>query len=259
MKHLFTPEGQRALLATMRARPLLAFDFDGTLAPIVSHPDNARIPPDVADKLLQLSGRLPTAIVTGRSVADVRVRLGFEPHCVVGSHGAEDGLDAAAADRRTRRLDPFRQRLAARHAQLVALGVHVEDKGQSIALHYRQAQPRQRAISAIRDLTAAADNGLRVFSGKMVENVVSADSPDKADAVLAMAARFQARGVVFAGDDVNDEPVFVAAPQSWLTVRIGRDVEDSAARYFLDSPAQVATWLQQMLRILDELPAMDAR
>ena len=259
MKHLFTPEGQRALLATMRARPLLAFDFDGTLAPIVLHPDNARIPPGVADKLRRLAGRLPTAIVTGRSVADVRVRLGFEPHFVVGNHGAEDGLEAAAAAGRARRLDAFRRRLAARRDELDALGVHVEDKGQSIALHYRQARPRQRAIAAVRDLTAAADDAVRVFSGKMVENVASADSPDKADAVLAMAARLQARSVVFAGDDVNDEPVFVAAPQGWLTVRIGRDVEDSAARYFLDSPAQVATWLQQMLRILDELPAMDAR
>lgn len=242
----------------MRARPLLAFDFDGTLAPIVSHPDNARIPPNVTDKLRQLAGRLPIAIVTGRSIADVRERLGFEPRFVVGNHGAEDGLDTAAAVRRARRLDPFRQRLAARRAELVALGVHVEDKGQSIALHYRQARPRQRAIAAIRNLTASPDDALRVFAGKMVENVVAADSPDKADAVLALAARLQARSVVFAGDDVNDEPVFASALPGWLTVRIGRDVEGSAARFFLDSPAQVATWLQQMLGILDRLRAPDA-
>ncbi len=250
MKHLFTPEGQAALDATMRLRPLLAFDFDGTLAPIVSHPDDALIPPDVADKLQQLSRHLPVAIVTGRAVADVRARLGFEPQFVVGNHGAEDGLGTADAARRARRLDPLRQRLAARHAELAALGVHVEDKDQSIALHYRQARPRQRAISLISELLAPADDALRTFSGKMVENVVAADSPDKAEAVQSLLARSGARSVVFAGDDVNDEPVFVAAPPEWLTVRIGRDVENSRARFFLDGPAQVSTWLQAMLDLL---------
>ncbi len=234
----------------MRLKPLLAFDFDGTLAPIVSHPDQARIPADVVGRLRRLARRLPVAIVTGRSVADVRGRLGFSPQFVVGNHGAEDALNTADAARRARRLDPFRERLAARRAELAALGVYVEDKDQSIALHYRQARPRQRAIAVIGDLLATTERSLRVFSGKMVENVVAADSPDKAQAVQALVARSAARGVVFAGDDVNDEPVFIAAPPDWLTVRIGRDVEPSAARFFLDGPAQVLTWLQAMLDLL---------
>ncbi len=250
MQHLFSPEGKAALAAAMRLRPLLAFDFDGTLAPIVSHPDDARIPPEVAERLQRLARLLPVAIVTGRSVADVRARLGFEPHFVVGNHGAEDGLDAAEATQRARRLEPLRQRIAARQAELAALGVYVEDKGQSMALHYRQARPRQRARSLIRELLAPSDDSLRTFAGKMVENVVAADSPDKAEAVQALLARSGARSVVFAGDDVNDEPVFIAAPPDWLTVRIGRDVENSRARFFLDGPAQVSAWLQAMLGLL---------
>lgn len=255
MKHLFTPEGQAALAATMRLRPLLAFDFDGTLAPIVSHPDHARIRPDVAARLRSLAERLPVAVVTGRSVADVRGRLDFEPRVIVGSHGAEDGGNAAETAHRRRCLDPLRQRLAARRAELAALGIFVEDKGLSIALHYRQARLRSRALLVIRELLAPADESLRVFSGKMVENAVAADSPDKAGAVLSLVARLGARSVVFAGDDVNDEPVFAAAPPGWLTVRIGRDVEGSAARFFLDNPAQVATWLQRML----DLSTVDER
>lgn len=43
MQHLFTPAGEAALAATLQRRPLLAFDFDGTLAPIVARPDDARI------------------------------------------------------------------------------------------------------------------------------------------------------------------------------------------------------------------------
>jgi trehalose 6-phosphate phosphatase len=250
LKHLFTPEGRAALEATMRLRPLLAFDFDGTLAPIVSHPDEACIPADVAGKLRLISRRLPVAIVTGRSIADVRGRLGFEPQFVVGNHGAEDGLGAAQAALRAQRLDGLRRRLAARAAELAALGVYLEDKGQSIALHYRQARSRRRALSVIKSLLAPADDALRTFSGKMVENVVAADSPDKAQAVQELLGRCGARSVVFAGDDVNDEPVFVAAPPDWLTVRIGRDVDNSRALFFLDGPAQVTTWLQEMLDLL---------
>jgi len=253
LKHLlFTPEGRAALAAVLRQQPLLAFDFDGTLAPIVSHPDHARIPPDVADKLQSLARRLPVAIVTGRAVADVRGRLGFEPLYVVGNHGAEDGVDEVEAARRARALDRLREVIAMRQAELAAAGVFVEDKSQSIALHYRQAHPRRRAIAAIRELLAAAAGGLNVFPGKMVENVTAPDSPDKAGAVRALVERSGAGSVVFAGDDINDEPVFVAAPPDWLTVRIGRDGKGSAARYYLDSPAQVATWLQRML---DQLPA----
>lgn len=234
----------------MRLRPLLAFDFDGTLAPIVAHPADATIPPEVSARLQQLSRRLPVAIVTGRSIADVRGRLGFVPRFVVGNHGAEDDLAVTAAADRARRLDPLRQRLAARQAELADLGVYVEDKGQSIAMHYRQAPSRERSLARIRELLGPADEALRTFSGKMVENVVAAGSPDKAEAVRTLVARCRARSVVFAGDDVNDEPVFVAAPAAWLTVRIGRDVEDSRARFFLDGPAQVATWLQSMLDLL---------
>lgn len=58
-----------------------------------------------------------------------------------------------------------------------------------------------------------------------------------------------------AGDDVNDEPVFVSAPPDWLTVRIGRDHPASRARYFLDSPAEMAMLLERMLVLLARIDA----
>src|SRR5690242_16341081 len=90
MRHLFSTEGEQALEAVMRQRPLLAFDFDGTLAPIVARPDEAHVPLEVSHGLAELAQALPVAVITGRSVADVRPRLGFEPRYVVGNHGAED-------------------------------------------------------------------------------------------------------------------------------------------------------------------------
>lgn len=250
MQHLFTPAGEAALAATLRRRPLLAFDFDGTLAPIVARPDDARISRRAAARLGSLAARLPVAIVTGRAIEDVRGRLGFQPRYVVGSHGAEDGLDPAGAELYIRALDPLRQLLNARAADLAAGGVLVEDKGQSVALHYRQARSRSRALALIHDLLAQPGLSLHSFAGKMVVNVTGRAAPDKAHAVRALVARCGASCAVFAGDDVNDEPVFVAAPPDWLTVRIGRDDPASRARFFLESPAEMALLLERMLVLL---------
>src|SRR6185369_10159921 len=138
MRHLFTPDGERALAEVMQRHPVLAFDFDGTLAPIVARPDEAHVPQPVAHGLSQLAQQLPVAVVTGRSVADVRTRLGFAPRWVVGNHGAEDP-DVGPPSAASQALDALRHRIAAECEALVDAGVEVEDKQYSLALHYRLA------------------------------------------------------------------------------------------------------------------------
>ncbi len=250
MRHLFSPEGEASLAAALGRKPLLAFDFDGTLAPIVARPDEARIAQAVSMRLRALSARLPVAIVTGRSVADVRTRLDFDPAYVVGSHGAEEEQAGAGPVRPAPALDALRQLLHGRRDELAAAGVTVEDKQLSIALHYRLSRQRERALTLIRELLAPIAGSLRVFDGKMVVNLSPPDAPDKADAVHALVARCQADCAVFAGDDVNDEPVFASAPASWLTVRVGRNDPGSKARFFLDGPQEMAMLLDRMLALL---------
>ena len=143
MQHLFGPDGEAALAAALRQRPLLAFDFDGTLTPIVARAEDARLSAAVSARLKALATQLPLAIVTGRAVADVRDRLGFEPQFLMGSHGAEDPRDPAATAARTHCLDTLRQQLLARRAELAAAGISVEDKGVSVALHYRLSRDRE--------------------------------------------------------------------------------------------------------------------
>ena len=84
----------------------------------------------------------------------------------------------------------------------------------------------------------------------MVVNVTGRAAPDKAHAVRTLVSRCGASCALFAGDDVNDEPVFVAAPSDWLTVRVGRDEPASRAQYFLDSPVEMALLLERMLTFL---------
>lgn len=239
--------GEAAIALAMQHRPLLAFDFDGTLAPIVADPARARIPAAVALRLRRLAKRLPVAIISGRAVADLRRRLGFEPRWIVGSHGAEFDLADDAVGRWERELDALRLRLAAAAQQLSGAGVMVEDKRLSIALHYRHAVEPRRAVGLVRELLAPLGASLRAFPGKMVENVAAADAPDKGQALVRLVERADAGGAIYAGDDVNDEPVFVAAPPHWLTVRVGSDDAPTRARFFLDRPAEIAYLLDRIL------------
>ncbi|MBT9598224.1 MAG: trehalose-phosphatase [Vitreoscilla sp.] len=250
MQHLFSPEGEGALARTLQHRPLLAFDFDGTLTPIVARPNDAHLSKGVSARLATLAAHLPVAIVTGRSIDDVRGRLGFEPRFIVGNHGAEEEGRAAATGEQSEALSRLRLRLHERLPALSAAGVTVEDKGHSMALHYRLSRSRERAIQLITELLADHGDALRVFGGKLVINVVPSLAPDKAVAVRALVHRSGVPCAIFAGDDVNDEPVFATAPSGWLTIRVGRDDPRSKAQWFLDSPGEMALLLERMLSLL---------
>lgn len=247
LRHLFAPDGDLALRTLARGKPLLAFDFDGTLAPIVPRPDDARVPIALTRRLVRLAGRRPVAVVTGRAVADVLPRLGFEPTFVVGNHGAEDpghppiGTEAMAV---------LRERLADTAPLLREAGVMVEDKQHSVALHYRLARDRDRARAQIEAVLEGAPPELRVFGGKCVVNVVATAAPDKADAVFSLVERSGSDSALFVGDDVNDEVVFRRAPDHWLTLRVGREDLNSKARFVLDGPGEVAQLLDRLLALL---------
>ena len=234
-----------AQLARRCAGAVVAFDFDARGA------DRAAARPTRASRRHRgpaaAAGRVLPWQCSGRAVADVRGRLGFEPRYVVGNHGAE-GLRWPGEDDQHEALAGLRQRLHEQQQELSSAGITVEDKGGSLALHYRLARDRQQALSLLELLHRRAE--WRVFGGKMVVNVAPAAAPDKADAVMALAAHCGAECAFFAGDDVNDEPVFIAAPAHWLTVRIGREDPSSRAMFFLDSHSEMGLMLQRMLDLL---------
>lgn len=232
MTPLFTPEGRAALDLALLGRPLLAFDFDGTLAPIVAHPSQARIPTPVACRLKRVATRHRVAIITGRSVSDVQERLPFAPWRIVGNHGAEVDADGRA-ERARLELDPVRRSLREARLRLHVLGVVTEDKGASIALHYRLAPDRAAAMQEIAAVLGQLPQGLSVFGGKMVANIVPAWANDKGQALADLVAECETSGALFVGDDINDEPVFARGEHDWLTIRVGRDYPNSQARFMI--------------------------
>lgn len=248
MKSFFSHEGRSQLGMQMAQAPLLAFDFDGTLAPIVPLPDLARVPTAVAQRLALLSARHPIAVITGRAIADVRGRLPFEPWRIVGSHGAESS-SRQQSEQAVVALNAARQHLSNHHAELDRHGVVLEDKGASIALHYRLSPNREAALAYIAKLLSDLPPGLAVFGGKLVANIVPEWANDKAGALAQLVAERGRPHAIFIGDDVNDECVFARRNPDWLTIRVGHDYPNSQADFVIDSTNTLPSVLDLMLTI----------
>ncbi|PAS96262.1 MAG: trehalose-phosphatase [Candidatus Dactylopiibacterium carminicum] len=244
MPHLFSAQGDHAIAEIVARHPLLALDFDGTLAPIVPLPDQARAPLAITRTLAQLVDRLPVAIVTGRSVEDVSGRLGFTPHYIVGNHGAE-GLPGYTPVDHQPLVNAW---LGALHGnvEIQRSGVRIEDKGQSLSLHYRLARNRDQAREAIQGAISALSPQPRVIGGKCVFNLLPTDAPDKYQAVRLLVREAGCDCAIFTGDDITDDVVFEQAPSDWLTVRIeARDHHH--ARFHLSLQSEMASFLQRLL------------
>ncbi len=249
MQPFFSHAGDAALQALAESRPLLAFDFDGTLAPIVDEPGAARVPAALAQCLHELAQRVPVAIITGRGVDDVRARLDFTPRWVIGNHGIEDPSRAQPEAARAA-LDAARSHIIAGHAALAHAGVSVEDKRYSIALHYRLAPDAAAALAAIEATLEPLGSSVVRFGGKAVVNVTGAGLPDKADALAELMVRAGTTAALFAGDDVNDEPAFARLRPPSMALRIGGDGVASQAMYRVDDHVALLALLKRLSMLL---------
>lgn len=231
MRHLVGAEGRMLLAQLTSTKLLLAFDFDGTLAPIVADRDEARMRARTAALLDELVVRYPVAVISGRAKSDVTRRLGrTRLRHVIGNHGLEPGGDMRVFARVMRRCLPL---LKAGLAGVA--GVEVEDKRYSLAVHYRHCRNKGAARAHIAATLARLPDAMRVIAGKLVVNIVPASAPNKGDALLALRERERADVALYVGDDVTDEDVFVLdEPGVVVSARVGRSVRSAAAYYLRD-------------------------
>jgi trehalose 6-phosphate phosphatase len=242
MRYLLSIASRPVLQQLAKVRTLCAFDFDGTLAPIVEHPDLAALPDSTRSLLIQLTDLYPCVVITGRSRQDVCGKLKGVPIAgVIGSHGAET---AAANPRRGDHLDDWKAALCREFDR--DEGVWVEDKGLSLAVHYRQFPRKGEARRRIGHVTKAFI-GAHVFGGKEVVNIMEAGAPTKGAALAVERDRLSCEWVLYVGDDDNDEDAFALAGLT-VPVRVGRK-RLSKARYFLRRQAEIDELLTRMLSL----------
>jgi trehalose 6-phosphate phosphatase len=204
---------------------LVACDFDGTLAPIVTHSWEAAAPPDALDALDRL-GRLPrtfVAVVTGRSLASLAA-LGPLPSSVIriGSHGAEwgNGLQTPLSADQADVLAKARARAEAVVAE--APWSVLEEKPAGFAVHVRSMTDRALAADVPFRLESALDGlpGLSIMHGKQVTEATVVHT-SKGIALDRLRDELGASVVVYAGDDVTDETAFRVLRPGDVGIKVG--------------------------------------
>jgi trehalose 6-phosphate phosphatase len=249
MKHLSSPAGQDALRNLSLTRALFAFDFDGTLAPIVTQPDAARLAIGVEQRLAQLAQCALVAVISGRSLADLRARIPAEVRHLVGNHGSEGTAEAIDTDAMRRVCSAWIAQLKNELAGSGSdAGIILEDKGFTLSVHYRLAADPALAAQQLSALVLRLEPVPRVIGGKLVLNLLPPNARTKFEALVDLAQREAVEGVLFVGDDETDELAFAQAPAHWTTVRVEPD-RTRQARFFIDRQSDVSALLDQLLKL----------
>ena len=247
-----SPPLRDALPVVAQARPLLlALDFDGTLAPLVDNPDDARMTPGaraVLDRLTDDDG-VVVALVSGRGAYNLsQVSFPDRRWWLVGSHGVEI---IAPGDTPGTALTPEKEtqrQLLWQEFQGVANefeGVWVEQKTWGAALHTRGVAPEVEA-AAHRALTPLIGAWGSVLTSRTGHGILEASlaATTKGDGISHLHRAVTPQLTVFIGDDVTDEDGFAVLGDRDVAIRVGGG--DSRAPYRLTDPVEVAAFLEQV-------------
>jgi len=250
------------LLKKLKSGPVFLFlDFDGTLAEIVSVPSKARLAKktkELLDKLV-LKKDFRVAVISGRSLEDIKKRVGIKNVIYAGNHGLEiEGPKIKyifSVGRQYRKiLLRIKSDLEERLSKFK--GVLVEDKGLSLSLHFRRIH--KGLISKIKTIfhevtiVYNVKGQIKLSSGKKVLEIRPNVDWDKGKVVLWLLARqvFSLKGKpiipVYIGDDLTDEDAFRALKNKGVTIVVGRK-KHSFADYYLLSSREVPILLEKIL------------
>src|SRR3954451_1416537 len=230
----------------------ILLDIDGTLLDLMPTPREVWVPPGLAKTLNRLLRRTDgaLALVSGRSLNDIDLIFAPEQFPAVGGHGAEMRItgDSEAVATHAPPMDKELKRRLAAIAKL-SPGILLEDKGYSLALHYRLAPHAEKAIyAAVSLIRAALPNApIEVMPGKCVCEIKPSGFT-KATGVLELMthAPFKGRRPIFIGDDVTDETVFAIMPAlNGMAFSVGRRAKGVVSHF--DEPRDVREWLARLV------------
>lgn len=244
--YLYSHEGLATLAPYVSPDTLFAFDLDGTLAPIVEDYSAAQIDETIRSTMERLISLAKVAVITGRSRKDAQTILGFEPHLLVGNHGAE--WPSSKDNNYAECCTIWKTQLE--HALSSIQGVELEFKWYSISLHYRKAIDKESALASIDQAIKKLNPQPKRVAGKFVVNLMPSEAFTKGEALLAAMDKLLAQRAVFVGDDVTDEDVFQLNNVDLLGIHIGQD-DQTAAAFYLKEQSQVKRLLNSIVSILE--------
>ena len=237
---------------------IVMLDVDGTLAPIAMRPTDAAVPSDTrrAVSALAAANGIVIVLVSGRAAADARRIVGVANVWIVGNHGYEViGPDGETLiDPQVMAYQPVIAQAGRRIQPRLAdvPGVIFEDKGWTLTIHYRLADPAlvPKVRAVLEETTTSL--GLRLTEGKMVFEVRPPAQINKGTAVLTLGRNLGGLSgegaLVFIGDDLSDEDAFRALrsrSKAPVTVRVSEEeIAQTAAEFRVRDPAEVREFLE---------------
>jgi len=217
----------RSALDSSRATILVVCDLDGTLAPIVTRPDRARVPARTI-RLLNRAARAPrlrVAVLSARPLRDMRRLVPVPGILFVGQYGLEGPLAPTSARRERLRRGCRRLAVKLRRAAESVPGARIESKGLTVAVHDRAVSPRslptlRRLVRRI-EAGAASREGFITIPGRRVIDFVPRGF-DKGRVMKRLRAAFRPGVVFYFGDSPGDDSAFAALSGQDFPVRVGR-------------------------------------
>lgn len=265
MRHLFAAWPEVAQRLKSARQVLFLSDYDGTLTPIVDRPELADLPESSRQLLQTLAHRrrFTVGIISGRALSDLRDRVGIRSIIYAGNHGLEiEGPGISFVNPLAEEVKPALRLIHQVLSKALATvrGALVEDKGLTLSVHYRMVEEdRSHEVRNIFENIIAMARSLRkvrVTSGKKVYEVRPAVDWDKGKAIALLLDRYgnpKAREKplsIFLGDDLTDEDGFkMMNRRGGISIFVGEERSDSAARYYLKSPTEVEQFLSMLVNM----------
>ncbi len=230
-------------------KPILMLDFDGVLSPLVRDPSTARISKTTHRALVECSKAMPVAIITGRSLSDIRDRVAIQSVVYAGSHGLEWKIGSRI--QRKRVPEKNRKAFASVRRDLLRLAkqypeLRIEDKPLCLALGYRSL--RQSRVVHFRRTVRELVNSIKPGAVRCIDNLftfelIALPEWTKGECAAHIGKRIGKNAVpVYIGDGLTDEDAFRALSRG-ITIRVGRS-RSSAAKYYFRRRADVDTFLR---------------
>lgn len=265
MQHLFQSWESFSSDINAAAHILLLADYDGTITPIVSRPEEAILSPEVREKIHALA-EIPAfsvGIISGRPLTEIKAMVGIAGIYYAGNHGMEiEGPDLKLiipeAEAARAEIKDLTKQFSAKLANIA--GAIVEDKGLTLSIHYRLV--KENEVNAVAEIFHQITSPLlreariKVTSGKKVWEIRPPIDWHKGKAVETITK--EARKVlkrerlliIYLGDDTTDEDAFrvIHRPQGW-SIFVGQENPSSNADYFLNSTSEVLTFLCRLLEL----------
>lgn len=240
----------------LQGRQLALFlDYDGTLTPIVSRPEDALLSDEMRRIVRELASKCMVAVISGRDLEDVKKRVSIDAIFYAGSHGFDisgpNGFKNELPE--AKKLIPLLKKAAGEMEEMVKEfpGAQIERKKFSVAIHFRNVdEPQKNELKERVKYRCRNYAGLKLNQGKQVLDLGPDLDWNKGTAVLWLLDQLPIKNSViplYIGDDLTDEDAFAALRAKGISIIVREEARETQADYALNSPKDVQLFLKSLL------------